>query len=42
MKNITKVISSIVGIGGSLAGISLMASCSEEEPPAPEWSASLL
>lgn len=37
MKNITKVISSIVGVVGSLAGISLMASCSEEEPPVPEY-----
>ena len=32
MKNITKVISSIVGVVGSLAGISLMTACTEEEP----------
>lgn len=29
MKNITKVISSIVGVVGSLAGISLMTACEE-------------
>ena len=37
MKNITKVISSIVGVVGSLAGISLMTACTEEDPPATEY-----
>ena len=37
MKNITKVISSIVGIVGSLAGISALTACTEEDPPAPEY-----
>ena len=35
MKNITKVISSIVGIVGTLAGISALTACSAEEEPTP-------
>ena len=37
MKNITKVISSIVGVVGALAGISTLTACTEEDPPATEY-----
>ena len=38
MKNITKVISGIVGVVGALAGISSLTACTEEEdPPTPEY-----